>query len=187
MKLEVGDVLLMYPNLKWYDWFKRIWDTIKSWTVYRFIQENQKRDYKYYKAIHCGVVTDRYTFFEVTYPRAKFTPLETLVGRNVTICRPIGGIPNVAGLQAKCAELYDSDYDIWELVDFFASAVIFKNSRERQAIFDSAKQTVCSTGAALVEKAGGVKMVKAPRNIRPAFYENRPNIFLVTYARPFVI
>jgi len=179
--LKTGDVIITFPHLKWS--FKNLWHNAKLLFVYWQIKRHQKKDYgKYANAIHVAVVyREADCLFEVTFPKAKFSPLDQYAGQRVVVCRPKGGIPNVQAFRAMCDAMDDTKYDIMELVDFTVSRWFFRKTKRRLGVLDSIKQFVCSTGVARALQAGGAILDKLPLNIRPAYFPNRPKIFTVMY------
>ena len=137
-------------------------------------------------ATHVRAITEQgCRFFEMTSPRGRYVPLSELIGKRLAVC--ISRQPfDLDVFRAECAALDGEKYDIIELWDFMVSGWL--KLPIRWALFDKVNRTVCSTAIArCLARAGFVFPAHLrPKDVYPAWYENRPGYFDVTYMEPAI-
>lgn len=167
-KLRSGDIILTYGEFRW--WPPKYW--ILPF-LYKAIREYQKKKWgpqADYGPTHCRVALPP-TFFEMTYPVARFGNFEEIKGR-YKVCRYRWPLEN-NGLYNAALRLEGTPYDIGDNLDFAVSGLLGWFTRNVRLFGDRAKKyVVCSTGAAQILRAGGARFTMEA--IDPAYFCNSP-------------
>lgn len=179
--LRDGDVLLTYGTGGL--WPPRRW---MLWLLYREIRLFQKKrwgDKSDYRPTHVRVWLNG-RFFEATWPKAKWTPLEEVKAdlKEWRLMRYRGDLV-AQSMLTEAGVIVDTPYDLGDLLDFKMSSWLGLVGKVLRLFGDRAnKFRVCSTAAAYVLQAGGLEewrlpgdgwvVYLGPHEVDPAYFAN---------------
>lgn len=163
-----GDVLLTYGTGGL--WPPRRW---MLWVVYRAIRAYQRK--KWGPSVDCDPTHARLwmgdTFFEATWPRAKWTRLEEIEidKKRFKLVRWAGGNLAVAPMLTTASAMIGTPYDWGDLLDMGVSAI---SGIPQFRIFGDRmnKYRVCSTAAAEILENAGATFDLPQKEIDPAYF-----------------
>jgi len=147
--LSRGMVINSSPNsVTWYDLPTH---AIRAYQFLRWHKNYKDTHSMYYVGTACGKFTEPHVF-EVTTPKAKFTPLSEILSKNKTfnVYAYADATPTESDLQSMlevCNEICGTWYDIPELLDFMIQHILGFPPDEWHKWFDWGDENlVCSVG-----------------------------------------
>ena len=184
--LPIGTLITTHGDgrpLSHWPWSKSFWEELGKDLLYQQIRGYQKDlGYAKYDATHVRVAFYPGYFLEATLPRVtEPKPISDLAGKRVGICVPIKPFDVQLAIQWWRSWI-GTHYDVAELADFALSRLLrafpFKG---RLGVLDRVDRFVCSTFASGGLNAGGFPFDMPWDSIPPAYYENKSQLFRVTY------
>jgi len=181
--LGTGVVLLTYGRgypFSSVPWRNGFWEELAKELLYRQIRNyNRAAGYARADATHVRITLGHGKFIEATTPDVRIGSTEELIGKRVAICVPQQYF-NVSNAVEWWESWVGTRYDYTELADFALSGIL-KLFPKRLGILDRKDRFVCSTFAAGGFNIGGFDFGMDWQSISPAFYENKSQLFRVTY------
>lgn len=177
-QLQPGDWIITEGHAGW-----RIWLWPVYWGIRRYSRGKYAGDHASYTGgTHVRLALGYGMLFEMTWPAGRFqtiaaAALEEKAQRGlVRVYRWTQGRIDVRQLHARAGIWIGRQYDLGDLVDFALSGLLGTWNRIVRVAGDRARRfAVCSTAAADVLAAAGVRWADSIESIDPNYPANRPD------------